>query len=91
VRTPNAGKLLMFRPPGEDVRAAVPSMLLDIDYVHLARIWILVPRTTDSKWTLRGKSVMFGDDAALLQVNCDGDEGQVVKRQQEVYGRDVDE
>jgi curved DNA-binding protein CbpA len=91
VRTPNAGKLLMFRPPGEDVRAAVPSMLLDIDYVHLARIWILVPRTTDSKWTLRGKSVMFGDDAALLQVNCDGDEGQVVKRQQDVYGRDVDE
>jgi curved DNA-binding protein CbpA len=90
-KTPNAGKLLMFRPPGENVRAAVPSMLLDIDYVHLARIWILVPRTTDSKWTLRGKSVMFGDDAALLQVNCDGDEGQVVKRQQEVYGRDVDE
>jgi curved DNA-binding protein CbpA len=91
VKTPNAGKLLMFRPPGEDVRAAVPSMLLDIDYVHLARIWILVPRTTGSKWTLRGKSVMFGDDAALTQVNCDGDEGQVVERQQEVYGRDVKE
>jgi len=91
VRTPNAGKLLMFRPPGEEVRAAVPSMLLDIDYVHLARIWMLVPRTTDSKWTLRGKSVMFGDDAGLAQVNCDGDEGQLVKRQQEVYGRDVDE
>jgi curved DNA-binding protein CbpA len=91
VKTPNAGKLLMFRPPGEEVRAAVPSMLLDIDYVHLARIWMLVPRTTDSKWTLRGKSVMFGDDAALLQVNCDGDEAQVVKRQQEIYGRDVDE
>jgi curved DNA-binding protein CbpA len=90
VKTPNAGKLLMFRPPGK-IRAAVPSVLLDIEYVHLARIWILVPRATDSKWTLRGKSVMFGDDAALTQVNCDGDEGQVVKLQQEVYGRDVEE
>ena len=92
VKTPNAGKLLMFRPPGDEVRAAVPSMLLDVDYVHLARIWMMVPRTTGSKWTLRGKSVMFGDDAALQQVNCDGDEGQFVRRQQqEVYGRDVEE
>lgn len=91
VKAPNAGKLLMFRPPGEGVRAAVPSMLLDIDYVHLARIWILVPRAGDSEWTLRGKSVMFGDDAALLQVNCDGDEAQLVERQQQVYGRDVEE
>lgn len=90
VTTPNGGKLLMFRPPGEEVRAAIPSVLLDVDYVHLARLWMLVPRTTSEKWLLRGKSVMFADDAGLAQVNCDGDEGQVVKRQQKVFGREVD-
>jgi curved DNA-binding protein CbpA len=91
MKMPNGGRLLMFMPPGEKVRAAVPSMLLQYDYVHLARIWMLVPRTADSKWTLRGKSVMFGDDAALSQITSKDDEGQVVRRQQEVYGRDVEE
>jgi curved DNA-binding protein CbpA len=90
VTTPNAGKLLMFRPPGEEVSAAVPSVLLGIDYVHLARLWMLVPRKSSSEWTLRGKSVMFGDDAGIAHVNCDGDEGQVVLRHQRIYGRETD-
>jgi curved DNA-binding protein CbpA len=91
VTTPNMGKLLMFRPPGLQVSAAVPSVLLDIDYVHLARLWMLVPRKNSSQWTLRGKSVMFGDDAGISHVNCDGDEGQVVLRQHRIYGREADE
>lgn len=90
-KTANGGKVLMFRPPGEDVTAAVPSVLLDVDYVHLARLWMLVPRRTAEKWTLVGKSVMFADDASVSQVNSHGDEGQVVKWQQKVFGRDVTE
>ena len=90
VTTPNAGKLLMFRPPGAEVCAAVPSVLLDVDYVHLARLWMLVPRKGEEgrTWTLRGKSVMFGDDAGIEHVNCDGDEGQVVLKGQRIYGRE---
>ncbi|KAM0714813.1 hypothetical protein Q7P37_009277 [Cladosporium fusiforme] len=90
-KIPNGGKVLMFRPPGDDVTAAVPSVLLDVDYVHLSRLWMLTPRKTAAKWTLVGKSVMFGDDAAVSQINCDGDEAQVVKHQQKVFGRDVGE
>jgi hypothetical protein len=72
------------------VYAAVPSVLLDIDYVHLARLWMLIPRKHSSEWTLRGKSVMFGDDAGISHVNCDGDEGQIVLRHHRIYGREVD-
>lgn len=90
-KTPNGGRVLMFRPPGEHVTAAVPSVLLDVDYVHLARLWMLVPqKTATAKWTLVGKSVMFGDDTAMLQINCDGDEGQVVKCQQKIFGREME-
>lgn len=89
VTTPNAGKLLMFRPPGQEVSAGVPSVLLDIDYVHLARLWMLVRRDRSSDWTLTGKSVMFGDDAGISHVNCDGDDKQLVLRQQRIYGREL--
>ena len=90
ITTLNAGKLLMFRPPGAEVCAAVPSVLLDIDYVHLARLWMLVPWRNREEWTLRGKSVMFGDDAGISHVNSDGDVGQVVLQRQRIYGREGD-
>lgn len=84
VATPNGGRIVTFRPPGKDVRLAVPTVLLDADYDHLARLWMVTSRSTESKWTLLGKSVMFSDDLGLAQVN---DEGDMVRRQQEVYGR----
>jgi hypothetical protein len=53
-------------------------------------LWMLIPRKHSSEWTLRGKSVMFGDDAGISHVNCDGDEGQIVLRHHRIYGREVD-
>lgn len=87
ITTLNKGKILTFRPTGLDVRPVVPTGLLDADYVHLARLWMVSPRTTDSKWTLLGKSVMFSDDLGMLQVNYEGD---MVRRQQKVFGRSFD-
>lgn len=99
---PGGAKALTFRPEEGRVRAAVPSVLLDLDYVHLARLWMVLPAGRkglegEGMWTLVGKSVMFGDDASMAQVHCedgdgDGDRGGmvVVKRQQRVFGRDAD-
>lgn len=85
VATPSGGKVLTFRPPGDDVRGVVPTALLDADYVHLARLWMVAPRSDDdSDWTLLGKSVMFSDDLGLSQINY---EGEMVRRRQRVFGR----
>lgn len=84
VATPSGGKVLTFRPPGDDVRGVVPTALLDADYVHLARLWMVAPRGDESSWTLLGKSVMFSDDLGLAQINY---EGEMVKRRQKLYGR----
>lgn len=43
VAAPGGGKVLTFVPPGE-IRVAVPTALLDEDYIHLARLWVLRPR-----------------------------------------------
>ena len=86
------GKVLTFRPPGDDIRAVIPTALLDTDYMHLARLWMLEPRATKHRgshgveWTLLGKSVIFGDDAATQNINC---EGELVRKQQRVFGRDI--
>lgn len=84
VATPSGGKVLTFRPPGEDVRGVVPTALLDADYVHLARLWMVAPRENESSWTLLGKSVIFSDDLGLAQINY---EGEMVRRRQKVFGR----
>jgi hypothetical protein len=86
VTTLNKGKVLTFYPVGSDVQPVVPTGLLDADYVHLARLWMVSPRTTDSTWTLLGKSVMFGDDLGISQVNYEGD---MVRRQQRVFGKNI--
>lgn len=44
VATGNGGKVLAFVPRGSGVRTAVPVALLDADYIHLARLWVLQPR-----------------------------------------------
>ena len=89
-RTRGGGCVLTFRPPvvggAGEIAAAVPSVLLDVDYVHLARLWMLVPRRGGG-WTLWGKSVMFADDRGMAAVHCEGDEGQVVLRGERVFGR----
>ena len=90
--TPGGGKLLTFSPSG-DIRVAVPSALLDIDYIHLARMWILQPRGEhlpeehghhNREWTLLGKSILFSDDIAsdLLEAHSG-----MIHGGQKVFGR----
>ncbi|KAK5167661.1 uncharacterized protein LTR77_007360 [Saxophila tyrrhenica] len=85
VPTINGGRVLTFAPR-EDVRVAVPVALFDSDYVHLARLWVLKPRGTNSnnEWTLQGKSVLFSDDASMESL--DKDNG-MIRRAQKVFGR----
>jgi len=99
-RTANGGKVLTFVPPGE-VRLAVPTALLDPDYVHLARLWVLEARPSFSvpfhdhsppspvegqrDWTLLGKSILFSDHLASQLVHSKG--GQWCDKQR-VYGRE---
>lgn len=93
VPTLGGGKLLTFSPSG-DIRVAIPSALLDTDYIHLARMWILQPRgehVADEhgphhrEWTLLGKSILFSDDTAsdLLETHTSG----MVHHNQKVFGR----
>jgi hypothetical protein len=92
VPTPAGGKLLTFSPSG-DIRVAIPSALLDVDYIHLARMWILQPRGEQlpedndhhhREWTLLGKSILFSDDIAseLLEVHTG-----MIHGGQKVFGR----
>ncbi|WPG99170.1 Hypothetical protein R9X50_00198100 [Acrodontium crateriforme] len=94
VATDSGGKVLTFVPPG-NIHTAVPSALLDPDYVHLARLWILEPKVSfyqhDGKiehqddWTLLGKSVLFSDDTAIDHLQGQGGEW---RKQQRVFGRE---
>ncbi|KXL45440.1 hypothetical protein M433DRAFT_153567 [Acidomyces richmondensis BFW] len=84
VPTANGGKLLTFVPPGQ-IRLAVPTALLDPDYVHLARLWVLETRPSPCEpyydieqpslveeqrhWTLLGKSILFTDNLASQLVH----------------------
>lgn len=94
VPTPGGGKLLTFAPEGlGEIRVAVPAALLDTDYIHLARLWVMAPRGGPQlgedghhhkEWTLLGKSVLFSDDVAsdLLEGR-----GGMVHGRQKVFGR----
>lgn len=90
VATPSGGKVLTFTPPGK-VQPAVPIALLDPDYLHLARLWVLEPRESHfdgqkhRDWTLLGKSVLFSDETAVQQLQSDNGNW---KRQQRVFGRE---
>ena len=83
VESPSGGKVLTFIPPG-DIRATVPVALLDEDYIHLARLWVLQsrgPSSDGNEWTLLGKSVIFGDGVDSLEA------GEHVRTNQVVFGR----
>ncbi|GAB7363234.1 hypothetical protein MBLNU230_g3516t1 [Neophaeotheca triangularis] len=87
----NGGKVVSFAPParseGGEVRAAVPRALLDDEYMHLARLWLLEPREQKlgGGWTLLGKSVVFGDERAMRRLHL----GLEFSERQSVFGRDA--
>lgn len=96
IATATGGKILTFVPHSGNIRPAVPTALLDQDYVHLARLWVLEPRISFANshhqegseathWTLLGKSVLFSDDLALEQLHS---ENGTWKAQQKVFGRE---
>ena len=93
VPTPRGGKVLTFSPSAPETRVAKPSALLDVDYIHLARMWILQPRGEHlpkdgdhhhQEWTLLGKSILFSDDIAseLLEIHTG-----MIHGGQKVFGR----
>ncbi|KAI7563027.1 hypothetical protein KC317_g8014 [Hortaea werneckii] len=94
ITTAAGGKVLTFIPPGS-IRPAIPTALLDPDYIQLARLWILQPRlpllhgvghaSQSAHWTLLGKSVIFSDDQALQQIHA---HGRLQQKQQRVFGRE---
>ncbi|KAK5132000.1 hypothetical protein LTR08_000421 [Meristemomyces frigidus] len=95
IPTDTGGKILTFVPPG-NICPAVPVVLLDQDYVHLARLWVLQSRATmvdelyrdetaTAHWTLLGKSVLFSDDLGIQQLHS---RGGVWREQQRVFGRE---
>jgi hypothetical protein len=86
------GKLLTFAP-SDEIRVAIPSALLDTDYNHLARMWILKPRGESQAgedgpyhrdWTLLGKSILFSDDIANDVLRQDAG---LFQHGQRVFGR----
>ncbi|KAF2165142.1 hypothetical protein M409DRAFT_56030 [Zasmidium cellare ATCC 36951] len=101
VSTPLGGKVLTFVPiSDETVHAAIPTVLINADYVHLARLWILKPRSIpedleknvdlvsySNDWTLLGKSVLFSDELSIGQMTAYGGD---FKDQQRVFGRRKD-
>ncbi|KAK4631015.1 hypothetical protein CLAFUW4_03891 [Fulvia fulva] len=45
----STGQVLGYAPiADEHIQLAIPTVLINPDYVHLARLWILAPRTTPS-------------------------------------------
>ncbi|KAK4546450.1 hypothetical protein LTR36_002127 [Oleoguttula mirabilis] len=95
IATSTGGKVLTFVPPG-NIFPAVPTALLDEDYVHLARLWVLSPRVTfadpngqdeaaTTRWTLLGKSVLFSDDLAIQQLHS---RSGAWREEQRVFGRE---
>ncbi|KAF2485910.1 hypothetical protein BDY17DRAFT_290525 [Neohortaea acidophila] len=91
VHTAEGGKVLTFIPPGE-IRVAMPAALMDADYLHLARLWILEPRDEYNEdtlphhheWTLLGKSVLFADEMAMELLSHDNGN---VRGGMRVFGR----
>lgn len=97
IENPAGGKVLTFAPVSDDhaVYPTVPTVLINPDYVHLARLWLLKPRAVDAadkgdaiyrtdEWTLLGKSVLFSDEVSIANMSAHrGD----LKDQQRVYGR----
>ena len=91
VSTAEGGKVVTFIPPG-DICCAVPVALLDSDYIHLARLWVLEPRETHvekqleyhNDWTLLGKSVVFSDDISIELLEADNG---FIRGEQKVFGR----
>jgi hypothetical protein len=88
--TDAGGKVLSFVPVGnKSIRPAIPTALINPDYVHLSRLWILEPRSLDvstgnDEWTLLGKSVLFSDEIYIEHMSgLNGD----IKSQQRIYGR----
>nr|POF27595.1 hypothetical protein CFP56_73780 [Quercus suber] len=79
VSTDNGGRILTFVPRG-NTHVAVPTALLNRDYIHLARLWVLQPRDSIfnisraeqhiTEWTLLGKSILFSDDLAIEQLHA---------------------
>ncbi|KAK0281476.1 hypothetical protein LTR35_000811 [Friedmanniomyces endolithicus] len=87
----DGGKIITFVPPGE-IEAAVPAALLDDDYIQLARLWLLQPRTLSGaagdptcRWTLLGKSVIFSNSPALQEAHTGRTD---IRDQQRVFGRE---
>ena len=77
-------RAITFVPPANDIHVAMPTALLDEDYIHLARLWVLQPRDgAPNRWTLLGKSVLFSDDAATNAPIQETD----IREKQIVYGR----
>jgi hypothetical protein len=74
------GKALTFIPAGRPlIRTAIPKVLINEEYVHLARLWVLEPRAPEHQredlrledcndWTLLGKSVVFSDEKSIEQM-----------------------
>ncbi|CAK4034024.1 hypothetical protein DOTSEDRAFT_69957 [Lecanosticta acicola] len=48
VTMPTGGRVLTFTPVDRSVRPAIPSVLINPEYVHLARLWILKPKITST-------------------------------------------
>ena len=95
ISTQMGGKVMTFVPPG-NIQPAVPTALLDPNYVRLARLWVVVPRprgygcgvngvSGPQEWTLLGKSVLFSDDVALEQLHSSSG---VLRERQQVFGRE---
>jgi len=93
--TDSGGKVLSFVPiDNRDIKPAVPTMLINPDYVHLSRLWILEPRSKDAsastkdEWTLLGKSVLFSDEVYIEHMSSSNGD---LKAQQKIYGRRKEE
>ncbi|KAF7187706.1 Chaperone protein DnaJ [Pseudocercospora fuligena] len=94
VKTGPGGKVLTFVPlSNPHIQPAIPTVLVNADYVHLARLWILEPRHSlglgedpenNSEWTLLGKSVLFSDELSIGAMSSYGGDFVV---QQRVFGR----
>lgn len=100
VTTAKGGKVLTFAPTSDStVHLAIPTVLVNPDYVHLARLWVLKPRSIpddhhnidlvshNNDWTLLGKSVLFSDESSIGQMGAYGGD---FKDQQRVFGRHKD-
>lgn len=91
--TDAGGKVLSFVPvDNKNIKPAIPTALINPDYVHLSRLWILEPRSKEphasqDEWTLLGKSVLFSDEVYIEHMSSSNGD---LKAQQKIYGRRKD-